>query len=136
MLIYLHSMKNNFTVIIADREGPGAHFKLLPQSENITCLYATNAGEALLLGANNPDADMVLISSDLEGMTEFDTIKELVTQFINRPVILLSNYVNLSTIRLAGLLGCRDVLKAPVDDSSLYSLLNSFSSQLSQNLNY
>jgi DNA-binding NtrC family response regulator len=126
MLIYLLIMKNNFTIIIADQKGPGAHFKLLPQSENITCLYATNAGEALLLGANNPDADMVLISSDLEGMAEFDTVKELVTQFNDRPVILLCTYVNLSTIRLAGILGCSDVLKAPIDSYSLRSILNSY----------
>ena len=120
-------MKKKFTIIIADQKEPGAHFKLLPQSENITCLYAANAGEALLLGANNPDADMVLISTDLEGMAEFDTVKELVTQFINRPVILLCTYVNLSTIKLAGMLGCSDVLKAPIDSYSLRSIMNSYS---------
>ena len=129
-------MKNNFTILLADHQGQGAHFKLMSKTENITFLQATNAGEALLLGANHPEADLVLVSADLEGMLDFDTVKELVKQQSERPVILLSNYVNLSTIRLAGLLGCRDVLKAPVDDSSLYSLLNSFSSQLSQNLNY
>ena len=126
MEIYLRAMKNNFTIIIADQKGKGAHFKLLPQSENITFLYATNVGEALFLGANNPDADMILISVDLEGMDEFDTVKELVNQFSDRPVILLSSYLNLSTIRLAGLLGCRDVLKAPIDSYSLDSILNSY----------
>ncbi len=127
MFICLHFMKNNFTVIIADQKEPGAHFKLLPQSENITCLYAANAGEALLLGSNNPGADLVLVSSDLEGMAEFDTVKELVSQFINRPVILLCTYVNLSTIKLAGMLACSDVLKAPIDSYSLRSILNSYS---------
>ena len=129
-------MKSNFTILLADHQGQGSHYKHLAKTENITFLQATNAGEALLLGANYPDADLVLVSADLEGMRDFDTVKELVNQHSERPVILLSNYVNLSTIRLAGLLGCRDVLKAPVDDSSLYSLINSFSSPLSQNVNF
>lgn len=119
-------MKNYFTIIVADQKGQGAHFKQLPQTDNINFLYASNAGEALMLGANNPEADLVLVSADLEGMAEFDTVKELVKQFINRPVILISNYVNLSTLRLAGMLGCRDVLKAPIDSYSLRSILNSY----------
>jgi DNA-binding NtrC family response regulator len=120
-------MKNNFTIILADHQEQGAHFKHLTNTGNITFVKASNAGEALLLGARYPDADLVLVSADLEGMSDFDTVKELINQHHKRPVILLSNYINLSTIRLAGLLGCRDVLKAPVDDNSLYSLLNSFS---------
>lgn len=119
-------MKNNFTILLADHQGQGAHFKLLAKTEHLTFLQAPNAGEALLLGAKYPDADLVLVSADLEGMLDFDTVKELVNQRRERPVILLSNYINLSTIKLAGLLGCRDVLKSPVDDSSLFSLLNSY----------
>ena len=121
-------MKNNFTILLADQQEQGAHIKLLSKTENITFVHATNAGEALLLGARYPGADLVLVSANLEVMLDFDTVKELVNQQLQRPVILLSKHVNLSTIRLAGLLGCRDVLKAPVDDSSLYSIINSFAS--------
>lgn len=119
-------MKNNFTLLLADHPQHTDHSGNLSGKGNITFIQASNAGEALLLGAKYPDADLVLVSADLEGMQDFDTVKELVNQHRERPVILLSNYINLSIIKLAGLLGCRDVLKSPVDDSSLFSLLNSY----------
>lgn len=119
-------MKNNFTLLLADHPEHANNFDHLSGRKNITFIQASNAGEALLLGEKYHDADLVLVSADLEGMRDFDTVRELVNQHRERPVILLSNYINLSTIKLAGLLGCRDVLKSPVDDSSLFSLLNSY----------
>ncbi len=118
---------SHLTVLIfQNQENHNLSTVLKSGTESINIITSANAEETLRLFALHPEINMVMVSADLAGLTEFEVIRALRKQNPAIPIILLSNYLNLPAIRLANLLGCSEILQTPVSPPTLQGIMKKY----------
>jgi len=75
-------------------------------------LLTAGTGEGTIRVCNeHSKIAVILISSDLQGMVYFNTVNEISQNNASVPMILLSNFVTLNSIRVATGIGCSEILQ-------------------------
>jgi DNA-binding response OmpR family regulator len=90
-------------------------------------LLITQTGEETIRVYNDhPTIDLIIITSDLPGKDAFETVDEICKNNASVPVILLSDFVTINTIRLALGIGCSEILQTPVETITLEGILHKY----------
>ncbi|MFZ4465353.1 MAG: response regulator [Bacteroidales bacterium] len=87
-------------------------------------LLVTGTGEETIQVFNQHlKIALILIPIDLQGLDAFETVNKIRQSDASVPVILLSNFVTVHTIRLAIGIGCNEILQTPVSPFTLEEIL-------------
>ena len=89
-------------------------------------LIAGTGEETILVYTGHPSIDLIIIASDLPGKDAFETVSEIRQTNVLVPVILLSNFVTVNTIRLALGIGCSEILQTPLCPGTLDEILHKY----------
>jgi len=93
------------------------------QKNGYNLLVAETGEETICIFSEHPKIDVLLISIDLPGMDAVETVCKIRQNNTSVPVILLSNFVTIYTIRLALGIGCNEILQTPVSPIALQGII-------------
>lgn len=89
-------------------------------------LLIAETGEQVLDYLNENRVEVVVISMNIKGLDAISTIQFIRKSPIRIPIILLSNIVNLNTLRLAAEENLDEILQIPVHMDSLCEVLHKY----------
>jgi CheY-like chemotaxis protein len=90
-------------------------------------LFVTGTGEETIQVFNQQlKVALILIPIDLQGMDAFETVSKIRQTDASVPVILLSTYVTINTIKLALETGCTEILQTPVKPAMLEGIISKY----------
>ncbi|MEI6174610.1 MAG: hypothetical protein WCR01_12740 [Bacteroidota bacterium] len=98
-------------------------------------LVTKDTSNILALCKEHPEIELVMISMELAVEYGMATIEETHMLIPEVPIIVLSNYVTLETIRLATMLGCKEIMQSPVDRSTLNAVIEKYLPKISKTPN-
>lgn len=112
------------TVLIVRRKENSSHdLDLLKKRNDLILIMAETGAEAVKLCRIHPEISLVVISPDLPGMNGFDTTLSIRELKIELPIVLLINYSNHESIRLATMVGCNRIVQNPVNPEEMSSIV-------------
>lgn len=88
-------------------------------------LIAETGGQVLDYLQNQP-VEVLIISMSLDGLDAVSTIHTIRKSYLKLPVILLSNLINLNTLRLAAEEELNEILQIPVQSDSMLEILQKY----------
>lgn len=89
-------------------------------------LTAGTGEETIRIFSDHPSIAVIFITIDLPGMEAFQTVNEIHKMNASVPVILLSDFVTINTIRLALGIGCSEILQMPLETITLEGILHKY----------
>ena len=98
-------------------------------------LVTKDTSNILALCKEHPEIELVMISMELAVEYGMATIEETHMLIPEVPIIVLSNYVTLETIRLATMLGCKEIMQSPVDRPTLNAVIEKYLPKISKTPN-
>lgn len=96
------------------------------QRQEYCLLIARTGEETIRIFNDHPQIEMIIITSDLSGKDAFETVEEIRKNNASVPMILLSNYLTINTIRLALGIGCSEILQTPLSQGTLEGILHKY----------
>jgi DNA-binding NtrC family response regulator len=119
--------KPEYTLLFAlKRSSYGTELIETFQKKDFKVLVTGTGEETLSKYIDHPEVAVMLISIDLSGMDAFETVNKIRQFDVAVPVILLSDYVTINTIRLALETGCTEILQTPVSKGMLEGILQKY----------
>lgn len=89
-------------------------------------LTAGTGEEIISIYTDHPTIALIFITIDLPGIDAFQTVDEIHKINAYVPVILLSDFVTINTIRLALGMGCSEILQTPLSPGTLEGILEKY----------
>jgi len=93
---------------------------------DFTILTAVSGKELLNAFVGHPETSLVILAVDLGDTNGFEIIKQIRSFRDDIPVFLLAAYISFESLKLASLLGCNEILQAPVGEKELKSLVSKY----------
>lgn len=95
-------------------------------NKDINILVSHTGEETISIYNDHPKIDLIIITTDITGKDAFETVDEIRKSNTAVPVILLSNYLTLNTMRLAFGIGCSEILQTPLNPGTLKGILHKY----------
>jgi DNA-binding NtrC family response regulator len=87
----------------------------------------TNSGKkAIDLMDEDDSISLVFIAIDLPGINGIETVSRIRNRNETIPIVLLTHYMTIETLKVAMACGCNEVLQEPVTQTMMVSLLNKY----------
>ena len=93
------------------------------QKKAFNLVVAETGEETIRVFSGNYKISLIILTNDLPGKDAFKTADEIRQYDPNVPLILLSNFVTLHSIRLALGMGYNEILQTPVSIETLEKIL-------------
>ena len=125
--------KDKRTVLLARKTAFGnENTDFLFQMTDLTLLLTESGLETVNLLTNRNDIGLVLINSDLDDYNGYVTTMMLRKLDETIPIILLSNYVNHDSLRLAALTGCTQLIQNPITRTEIEAIVMKYMNEYSE----
>lgn len=92
---------------------------------DIEVLESSTIERAYQLIASRPKISVVFLSTSIANLIDCDFVGDIRVRKPFTSFVLLSNYLNLATLKLTNLLHCDDVIQLPVDENDIKSIIAS-----------
>jgi two-component system autoinducer 1 sensor kinase/phosphatase LuxN len=107
----------------------GSGLKAMLNESGFTIMTAASGEEVVNICSENRQIGLILLSTDLPGLNCYDTSARIRISNPEIPIILLSNYVTVGSIRLALRMGCSQMIQNPINRSTLNAVLAKYSDE-------
>jgi DNA-binding NtrC family response regulator len=104
---------------------PHAILPLIAQKDR-SILVAEDVIRIQDLCQTHPEIELVMISMELAVEYGMATIEKTHMLIPEVPIVVISKYVTLETIRLATMMGCDEIIQSPVDRSTLNAVIEKY----------
>jgi len=119
--------QNEHTLLFAFKES--SNQKALVEALRKKSYHLLTAGtgdETINIYNDHPSISAIIISSDLPGLSAFETVDQIRKCNASIPVILLSEFITINTLRLALGIGCNEILQTPLDPKAFEEVLHKY----------
>ena len=115
---------NNRTILVAeDNDDTYAYIWHSLIKTGITVIRALNGLEAVSLCHDHPEFSLILMDGMMPGLTGYEATVEIKKFRPELPIIILTAYVDQTSIREAVRSGCNDYLAKPIGPEELYAAI-------------
>lgn len=115
------------TLLLAQKESmQDTEFLSELRQKGFNILIATSGEEAFQFCQEHSEIELILVGIDLPGRNGIETIRYIRQTNETVPVILLSQYVTLDSLRLANGIGCNEILQTPLNRGALDAIVTKY----------
>jgi len=85
-----------------------------------------SAQTALVFIQNSNEIGLIFVAIDLPDMSGFETVNKIRVDRKSLPIVMLTHYLTVETMKVAMACGCNEVIKEPVSRKMLQSILQKY----------